>query len=47
MIDRAAPVSHQLSVVVHDLSAGRIVKSGEAGLAKELEARGYDWVVNA
>ena len=33
--------------VVHVLSAGRIVKSGEAGLAKELEARGYDWVVNA
>ena len=33
--------------VVHVLSAGRIVKSGEADLAKELEARGYDWVVNA
>ena len=31
---------------VHVLSAGRIVKSGEAELARELEARGYDWVVN-
>ena len=33
--------------VVHVLADGRIVKSGEADLAKELEARGYDWVVNA
>ncbi|MEX0900112.1 MAG: Fe-S cluster assembly ATPase SufC [Gammaproteobacteria bacterium] len=30
---------------VHVLSAGRIIKSGPAELAKELEARGYDWVV--
>ncbi|MCA1798961.1 MAG: Fe-S cluster assembly ATPase SufC [Xanthomonadaceae bacterium] len=31
--------------VVHVLSAGRIVKSGPPELAKELETRGYDWVV--
>ncbi len=29
---------------VHVLVDGRIVKSGDAELAKELEARGYDWV---
>jgi Fe-S cluster assembly ATP-binding protein len=29
---------------VHVLSAGRIVKSGDASLARELEARGYDWL---
>ncbi len=31
--------------VVHVLSTGRIIKSGPAELARELEARGYDWVV--
>jgi Fe-S cluster assembly ATP-binding protein len=30
--------------VVHVMYDGRIVKSGEADLAKDLEARGYDWV---
>lgn len=29
---------------VHVLVNGRIAKSGDAELAKELEARGYDWV---
>jgi Fe-S cluster assembly ATP-binding protein len=29
---------------VHVLAGGRIVKSGGAGLARELDARGYDWV---
>jgi Fe-S cluster assembly ATP-binding protein len=30
---------------VHVLSRGRILKSGDASLAHELERRGYDWVV--
>lgn len=29
---------------VHVLHKGRIVKSGDASLAKELEAKGYDWI---
>jgi len=29
---------------VHVLAAGRILKTGDAGLARELEQRGYDWV---
>ncbi len=29
---------------VHVLSGGRIIKSGDKELAKELEARGYSWV---
>lgn len=29
---------------VHVLYKGRIVKSGDAGLAKELEVKGYDWI---
>lgn len=33
--------------VVHVLSAGRIVHSGDKSLATELEDRGYDWVVEA
>jgi Fe-S cluster assembly ATP-binding protein len=32
---------------VHVLAGGRIVKSGGKELALELEARGYDWVVEA
>ncbi len=32
---------------VHVLAAGRIVKSGDKTLALELEARGYDWVLEA
>ena len=31
---------------VHVLSAGRIVKSGEKGLALELEQKGYGWIEN-
>ena len=30
--------------VVHVLLDGRILRSGDAGLARELESRGYDWV---
>ena len=30
---------------VHVLAAGRILKSGDRGLALELEKRGYDWVL--
>jgi Fe-S cluster assembly ATP-binding protein len=30
--------------VVHILSGGRIVKSGPAGLALELEKKGYEWI---
>jgi Fe-S cluster assembly ATP-binding protein len=30
---------------VHVLSAGQILKSGDKGLALELEERGYDWVI--
>lgn len=33
--------------VVHVLSDGRIVKTGEKELALELEERGYDWVKSA
>jgi Fe-S cluster assembly ATP-binding protein len=29
---------------VHVLAGGRIVKSGDAALARELDERGYDWV---
>jgi Fe-S cluster assembly ATP-binding protein len=29
---------------VHVLSDGKIVKSGDASLAKELEAEGYSWL---
>ena len=32
---------------VHVLAGGRIVKSGDKTLALELEARGYDWVLEA
>jgi Fe-S cluster assembly ATP-binding protein len=31
---------------VHVLHKGRIVKSGDASLAKELEIKGYDWIKN-
>lgn len=30
---------------VHVLAGGRIVKSGDSSLARELDARGYDWVL--
>ena len=32
---------------VHVLAGGKIVKSGDATLARELDARGYDWVREA
>jgi len=32
---------------VHVLAGGRIVRSGDKGLALELEARGYDWLTGA
>ena len=31
--------------VVHVLAGGRIIRSGDKTLAQELEARGYDWVL--
>lgn len=31
---------------VHVLHSGRIVHSGDASLAKEIEERGYDWLIN-
>jgi len=31
---------------VHVLADGRIIKSGDKQLAKDLEAEGYDWVLN-
>jgi Fe-S cluster assembly ATP-binding protein len=30
---------------VHVLAGGRIVRSGDKSLALELEARGYDWLL--
>jgi len=30
---------------VHVLAGGRILKSGDKSLAKELESRGYEWVL--
>lgn len=38
MLDYVAPK------FVHVMQGGRIVKSGSGDLARELEARGYDWV---
>jgi Fe-S cluster assembly ATP-binding protein len=32
---------------VHVFSQGRVIKSGDAALADELEQKGYDWIVNA
>jgi len=29
---------------VHVMREGRIVKTGDASLAKELEEKGYDWI---
>jgi Fe-S cluster assembly ATP-binding protein len=37
-------LDHVVPDAVHVLSGGRIVKSGDAGLARELEQRGYDWL---
>jgi Fe-S cluster assembly ATP-binding protein len=32
--------------VVHVMVAGRIVRTGSEDLARELEAKGYDWIIN-
>jgi Fe-S cluster assembly ATP-binding protein len=32
---------------VHVLAGGKIVKSGDRGLARELDERGYDWIQSA
>ncbi|MGH8251340.1 MAG: Fe-S cluster assembly ATPase SufC [Steroidobacteraceae bacterium] len=37
-------LDHVVPDRVHVLAGGRIVKSGDRELAKELERRGYDWV---
>ena len=37
-------LEHVVPDAVHVLSRGRIVRSGGAELARELERRGYDWV---
>ncbi|MEC9283540.1 MAG: Fe-S cluster assembly ATPase SufC [Bdellovibrionota bacterium] len=31
---------------VHVLSGGQIIRTGDSGLAKELEDKGYDWIVS-
>ena len=31
---------------VHVLSAGKIIKSGDKELARELEAKGYGWLTD-
>jgi Fe-S cluster assembly ATP-binding protein len=38
-------LDHVVPDFVHVLAGGRIVKTGERGLALELERRGYDWVL--
>ncbi len=38
-------LNHIVPDVVHVLAAGRIIKSGDKALALELEAKGYDWVL--
>ncbi len=38
-------LDHVVPDVVHVLAGGRIVRTGERGLALELERRGYDWVL--
>jgi Fe-S cluster assembly ATP-binding protein len=40
-------LDHVIPDAVHVLSGGRIVKSGDADLARELERRGYDWLSGA
>lgn len=37
-------LDHVQPHVVHVLVEGRIVRSGKPELARELEARGYDWL---
>jgi len=38
-------LDHVAPDVVHVLAGGRIVRTGDPGLALELERRGYDWVL--
>ncbi|HWL63920.1 MAG TPA: Fe-S cluster assembly ATPase SufC [Steroidobacteraceae bacterium] len=40
-------LDHVTPDAVHVLAGGRIVKSGGAELARELEQRGYDWLLEA
>jgi Fe-S cluster assembly ATP-binding protein len=40
-------LNHIVPDYVHVLAGGRIVRSGDKSLALELEARGYDWVLEA
>jgi Fe-S cluster assembly ATP-binding protein len=40
-------LDHVVPDAVHVLSGGRIVRSGGAELARELEQRGYDWLAEA
>jgi Fe-S cluster assembly ATP-binding protein len=40
-------LDHVVPDAVHVLVGGRIVKSGGPELARELEARGYDWLLEA
>jgi Fe-S cluster assembly ATP-binding protein len=40
-------LNHIVPDFVHVLAGGRIIRSGDKSLALELEARGYDWVLEA
>ncbi len=40
-------LDHIVPDFVHVLAGGRIVRSGDASLARELEARGYGWLTDA
>jgi Fe-S cluster assembly ATP-binding protein len=40
-------LDHVVPDAVHVLAGGRIVRSGGPELARELEARGYDWLLEA
>lgn len=40
-------LDHIVPDVIHVLADGRIVKTGDKSLALELEARGYDWLLEA
>jgi len=37
-------LNHIVPDYVHVLHEGKIIKSGDRGLALELEAKGYDWL---
>jgi len=40
-------LDHVVPDIVHVLARGRIVRSGDRSLARELEQRGYDWLLPA